>query len=49
MVDHGVEGRFLNVENWGMVLARDSVQELLQAQEEWRPARAETWLDRKTR
>jgi uncharacterized protein (TIGR00730 family) len=49
MFDHAVEERFLNVENRGLVLAQDSVVELLQALEEWRPVRVEKWLDRDTR
>src|SRR5215471_15981275 len=49
MFDHAVEERFLKVENRGLVLARNSVAELLQALEEWRPLRGENWLDRETR
>jgi uncharacterized protein (TIGR00730 family) len=49
MFDHAVEERFLNVQNRGLVLARDSVPELLQALKEWRPVRVEKWLDRETR
>jgi uncharacterized protein (TIGR00730 family) len=49
MFDHAVEERFLKQENRGLVLARDSVVELLRALEEWRPARVEKWLDRETR
>jgi hypothetical protein len=49
MFDHAVEERFLKVENRSLVLARDSVPELLQALEEWRPVRVEKWLDRETR
>jgi uncharacterized protein (TIGR00730 family) len=49
MFDHAVEERFLKVENRRLVLARGSVQDLLQALEEWRPMRVEKWLDRETR
>jgi uncharacterized protein (TIGR00730 family) len=49
MFDHAVEERFLKAENRSLVLARDSVVELLQALEEWRPVRVEKWLDRDTR
>jgi hypothetical protein len=49
MFDHAVEERFLKVENRGLVLARDSVVELLQAMEEWRPIQVDKWLDRETR
>jgi uncharacterized protein (TIGR00730 family) len=49
MLDHAVQERFLKPENRGLVLARDSVVELLQALEEWRPVRVEKWLDRETR
>jgi uncharacterized protein (TIGR00730 family) len=49
MFDHGVQERFLKPENRGLVLARDSVVELLRALEEWRPVRVEKWLDRETR
>ena len=49
MFDHAVEERFLKVENRGLVLARDSVPELLQALKEWRPVAVEKWLDRETR
>jgi uncharacterized protein (TIGR00730 family) len=49
MFDHAVQERFLKAENRSLVLARDSVAELLQALEEWRPMRVEKWLDRETR
>jgi len=49
MFDHAVQERFLKVENRGLVLARDSVVELLRALEEWRPVHVEKWLDRETR
>jgi uncharacterized protein (TIGR00730 family) len=49
MFDHAVQERFLKRENRALVLARDSVAELLQALEEWRPERVEKWLDRETR
>lgn len=49
MFDHAVEERFLKPENRALVLARDSVVELLGAMEEWRPVRVEKWLDRDTR
>jgi uncharacterized protein (TIGR00730 family) len=46
MFDHAVQERFLKAENRSLVLARDSVAELLQALEGWRPVRVEKWLDR---
>ena len=49
MFDHAVEERFLKAENRGLVLARDSVTELMGALEEWSPVRVEKWLDRETR
>lgn len=49
MFDHAVEERFLKPENRALVLARDTVVELLEALEEWRPVRVEKWLDRETR
>jgi uncharacterized protein (TIGR00730 family) len=49
MFDHAVQERFLKIENRGLVLARNSVAELLGALEEWRPVRVEKWLDRETR
>jgi hypothetical protein len=49
MFDHAVGERFLKPENRGLVLARESPSELLQALEEWRPVRVEKWLDRETR
>lgn len=49
MFDHAVEERFLKPENRALVLARDSVAELLQALAEWHPVRVEKWLDRETR
>jgi predicted Rossmann-fold nucleotide-binding protein len=49
MLDHAVEEMFLKPENRGLVLARDSVVELLQALEQWRPVQVEKWLDRETR
>jgi hypothetical protein len=49
MFDHAVRERFLKPENRALFLARDSVEELLQALEEWRPVRVEKWLDRDTR
>jgi len=49
MFDHAVREGFLKPENRILVLARDSVAELLKALEQWRPARAERWLDREMR
>lgn len=49
MFDHAAAERFLKVENRSLVLARESVKELLQALEEWRPTQVEKWLDRETR
>ena len=48
MLDHAVEERFLKVENRNLVLARNSVGELLEALAQWRPTRFEKWLDRET-
>lgn len=48
-LDHAVLERFLKPKNRALVLARESPSELLQALEEWRPARVEKWLDRETR
>ena len=49
MLDHAVEQRFLKPQNRGLVLARNTPGELLQAFEEWRPVHVEKWLDRDTR
>lgn len=49
MFNHAVQERLLKPENRALVLARDSVGQLLQALEEWRPVRVEKWLDRETR
>lgn len=49
MFDQAVQELFLKPENRALVLARDSVAELLQALEEWRPVRVEKWPDRETR
>lgn len=49
MFDHAVQEHFLKPENRALVLARDSVAELLQGLEEWRPVSVEKWLDRETR
>jgi hypothetical protein len=49
MFDHAVEERFLKPKNRGLVLARETAAELLEALEEWRPVRVEKWLDRETR
>ncbi len=49
MLDHAVEERFLKPENRALVLSRETPADLLQALEQWRPARVEKWLDRETR
>ena len=49
MFDHAVEECFLKPQNRALVLARDSVPDLLQALEQWRPAHIEKWLDREMR
>jgi uncharacterized protein (TIGR00730 family) len=49
MFDHAVQEHFLKPENRALVLARDSVAELLQGLGEWRPVSVEKWLDRETR
>lgn len=49
MFDHAVKERFLKLENRALVLAQDSVSELLRALEDWHPLRVEKWLDRETR
>jgi uncharacterized protein (TIGR00730 family) len=48
MLDHAVRERFLRPENRELVLARDSVPELLEAIDNWRPVLIEKWLDRET-
>jgi hypothetical protein len=48
MLDHAVEQRFLKLQNRGLVLARETPTELLDAFEEWRPVHVEKWLDRET-
>jgi uncharacterized protein (TIGR00730 family) len=45
MFDHLVEERFLNPENRALVLAHESPAELLQAIEQWRPARVQKQLE----
>jgi predicted Rossmann-fold nucleotide-binding protein len=49
MFNHAMQERFLKPENRALVLARDSVAELLKALEEWRPLHVKKWLDRGTR
>ena len=49
MFDHAAEERLLKLENRRLVLARDSVEELFRAMEEWRPMQVEKWLDREER
>jgi predicted Rossmann-fold nucleotide-binding protein len=49
MFDHAVEEQFLKPENRALVLARESIEELLGALEEWRPTHIEKWLSRETR
>jgi uncharacterized protein (TIGR00730 family) len=49
MFDHAAEERLLKAENRRLVLARDSVEELFQAMEDWRPVQVEKWLDREER
>lgn len=49
MFDHAVQERFLKPENRELVIARESVTELLEALEQWRSAPVEKWLDRETR
>jgi len=49
MLDHAVDEGFLKAENRKLILARDSVEGLLDALEQWRPVRVEKWLDRETR
>jgi uncharacterized protein (TIGR00730 family) len=49
MFDHAVAERFVKPENRALVLSRQSVDELLEALEAWRPVRMERWLDRETR
>ena len=46
MLDHAVRERFLKVENRELILARDSVAQILEALENWRPLQVEKWLDR---
>ena len=49
MLDHAVEECFLKMENRQLVLTAESVTQLMQALEEWRPIPVEKWLDRETR
>jgi hypothetical protein len=49
MFDHAVTERFLKPDNRQLVLSAESVSELLQILEEWRPVRVKKWLDRETR
>lgn len=49
MFDHAVQERFLRPENRQLVLARESIPELLQALGEWRPTRIEKWVGRERR
>jgi uncharacterized protein (TIGR00730 family) len=49
MFDHAVQERLLKPENRALVLSRELPGDLLQALEDWRPIRAEKWLDRETR
>ena len=49
LLDHAVRERFLKPENRKLVLARNSVSELLQALQEWQPVTVEKWLDRESR
>lgn len=46
MFDHAMRERFLTVENRELVLASNSVIDLLQALENWHPLRVEKWLNR---
>ena len=48
MFDHAVRERFLKVESRELVLARNSVVEMHQALEKWRPLRVKQWLNRET-
>lgn len=49
MFDHAVEEGFLRAENRRIVLASDSITEMLDAMRIWRPVAVEKWLDRNTR
>ena len=49
MLDHAVDQRFLKAQNRGLVLARDTPADLMDAFEQWRPVHVEKWLDRQTR
>jgi uncharacterized protein (TIGR00730 family) len=49
MFDHAVQEKFLKIENRSLLLARNSVGELLEALERWQPIHVEKWLDRQTR
>jgi len=48
MFDHATEERFLKAENRRLVLARESVEDLLYALERWRPVQIQRWLDWET-
>lgn len=49
MFDHAVDEGFLKPENRHIVLASDSIPEMLDAMRDWRPVAVEKWLDRDTR
>lgn len=49
MFDHAVAERFVKPENRALIQSSESVVELLDAMEDWRPVRVEKWLDRETR
>lgn len=49
MFDHAVQERFLRSENRQLVIARESIGELLQLLDEWRPTHVEKWADRERR
>jgi hypothetical protein len=49
MFDHALRQQFLKPENRQLLLSRDSIPELLEALEHWRPTPVEKWLDPKTR
>ncbi len=49
MFDHAVAEGFLRPENRAIVLAGETIPELLDAMRAWRPVNVEKWLDRETR
>lgn len=49
MFDHAVEERFIRSENRRLVLAAETVPEVIEELRNWKPVFVEKWLDRSTR